>query len=297
MTNPSRDTAAGRAYRDLQNKARREGRPTDEMLSLYALEGFLDRLSGSRRASDLVLKGGVLLAAFGTRRPTRDVDLQAQDLANDVNTVLALVQEIASTKRDDGLIYNIETATAETIRDEDAYSGVRVSMTCQLATALLTFHVDINVGDPIWPAPGIVEIPRLLGGSISVLGYPLAMVLAEKIVTAIQRGTANTRWRDGADIYLLIGRHEIDGTQLRRSLAAVATHRGSSLTPLSDVLAGYVEPAQIRWAAWVRKQRLGDRLPIDLGDLLAVVIAFADPALVDEVDGLTWIPTERAWIQ
>ena len=74
------------------------------MLSLYALEGFLDRLSGSRRASELVLKGGVLLAAFGTRRPTRDVDLQAQDLANDVDTVLALVREIASTKRDDGLI-------------------------------------------------------------------------------------------------------------------------------------------------------------------------------------------------
>ena len=59
------------------------------------------------------------------------------------------------------------------------------------------------------------------------------------------------------------------------------------MTPLSDVLAGYVELAKIRWAAWVRKQRLGDRLPIDLGDLLAVVIAFADPALVDEVDGLT----------
>ena len=129
----------------------------------------------------------------------------------------------------------------------------------------------------------------MLGGSISVLGYPLAMVLAEKIVTAIQRGTANTRCRDGADIYLLSGRHEIDGTQLRRSLVTVATHRGAAMTPLSDVLAGYVELAKIRWAAWVRKQRLGD--------LLAAVIAFADPALVDEVDGLTWIPTERAWIQ
>jgi len=72
---------------------------------------------------------------------------------------------------------------------------------------LLTFHVDINFGDPSWPAPGIVEIPRLLGGSISVLGYPMVMVLAEKFVTAVQRGTANTRWRDGADIYLLSGRH------------------------------------------------------------------------------------------
>ena len=61
------------------------------------------------------------------------------------------------------------------------------------------------------------------------------MVLAEKIVTAIQRGTANTRWREGADIYLLSGRHEIDGTQLHKSLVTVAAHRGAALTPLSDV--------------------------------------------------------------
>jgi hypothetical protein len=38
-------------------------RATDELLALYALEGFLDRLSSSPRADDLVLKGGVLLAA------------------------------------------------------------------------------------------------------------------------------------------------------------------------------------------------------------------------------------------
>jgi hypothetical protein len=66
--------------------------------------------------------------------------------------------------------------------------------------------------------------------SLYALGYPLAMVLAERIVTAIQRGTANTRWRDGADIYLLSGRHEIDGTQLHRSLVTVAANRGAALT-------------------------------------------------------------------
>jgi hypothetical protein len=45
-------------------------------------------------------------------------------------------------------------------------------------------------------------VPRLLGGSITVRGYPLSMVFAEKIVTAVQRGTVNTRWRDYADIVL-----------------------------------------------------------------------------------------------
>jgi hypothetical protein len=78
---PSRDTPGGRAYLDLKKKARAEGRPTDELLALYALEGFLGRLAASEHIDNLVLKGGVLLAAYDTRRPTNDIDFQAQALA------------------------------------------------------------------------------------------------------------------------------------------------------------------------------------------------------------------------
>jgi len=45
VSRPSRDTAPGRAYLDLQARARREGRPTDELFVLYVLERFLYRLS------------------------------------------------------------------------------------------------------------------------------------------------------------------------------------------------------------------------------------------------------------
>jgi hypothetical protein len=41
-----------------------------------------------------VLKGGVLLASFGSRRPTKDVDLAGRDLANDTTTVLELVRSV-----------------------------------------------------------------------------------------------------------------------------------------------------------------------------------------------------------
>ncbi len=61
MSTPSRDTAAGRAYLDLQKLARTQKRPTDELFRLYALEGFLARLAASPHVSRLVLKGGVLL--------------------------------------------------------------------------------------------------------------------------------------------------------------------------------------------------------------------------------------------
>jgi hypothetical protein len=66
---PTRATVAGRAYLDLQNLARSQGRPTDELHQIYALEGFLARLVVSPYADKLVLKGGVLLAAYDTRRP------------------------------------------------------------------------------------------------------------------------------------------------------------------------------------------------------------------------------------
>jgi hypothetical protein len=295
VTGPSRATAGGRAYLDLQGLARRDGRSTDELLALYALEGFLDRLAGSARASDFVLKGGALLAAYGTRRPTRDIDLSAQAVSNDVGEVVDQVREIVSLDRGDGLEYDHAGAKAESIRDEDQYSGVRVTMACGLARARLTFHVDVNVGDPVWPLPRPVEVPRLLGGSLTVLGYPLAMVLAEKIVTAADRGTTNTRWRDFADVYLLTRQHRLDGTEVARSVRVVAEHRGVDRFPLGDVLDGYADLAQTRWVAWVRKQRLGDRLPSDFQEVLTAVVAFADPILDGDAEGKRWNPAGSGW--
>jgi hypothetical protein len=45
-------------------------------MTLYALEGLLARIALSEHCDDFVLKGGVLLAAFAARRPTKDIDLQ-----------------------------------------------------------------------------------------------------------------------------------------------------------------------------------------------------------------------------
>ena len=88
MSRVSRGTPAADAYLDLQSQARRTGRATQELLQLDVLEGFLARLAVSEVRDSLVLKGGVLLAAFGSRRPTKDVDLAGVDLAGDTDTVL-----------------------------------------------------------------------------------------------------------------------------------------------------------------------------------------------------------------
>lgn len=129
MSAPSRATRAGRAYLDLRKLARESQRPVDELLQLFVLEAFLDRLASSRFAEQLVLKGGILLAAFEERRATRDIDLQAQAVESDVDSVRVMVCEIAAIAIDDGVMFEIEMASAEQIRDEEIYAGVRVTMT------------------------------------------------------------------------------------------------------------------------------------------------------------------------
>ena len=291
----SRSTPGGAAYLDLQKQARSSGRPVQELLQLFVLEAFLDRLTRSTLSNAFALKGGVLLAAYGQRRPTRDIDLQAQDMSNDVDTVLAHVVAIARIEIADGVEFRIDNASAAVIRDEDVYTGVRVSMRAGLSSANLDFHVDVNVGDPILPPATDVELPRLLGGTIIVRGYPLEMVHAEKIVTAVARGTINTRWRDFMDVVGLAAHHAIDGDALIASVRRIAEHRQIALETLETVLDGYGEIGQAKWAAWRRKQQLEDRSPESFGELIRAFIEFADPVVIGSVTGRRWEPLARTW--
>lgn len=298
---PTRATPDGRAYLDLRAKAAAAGRTTAEYLRLYALEGFLARLAVSPHAANLVLKGGVLLAAYDLRRPTADIDFAALAQSRELEQVRDLVVSIADTPLpaalDDGLVFDTSQVSAESIRDEDEYNGVRVTLRARLATAHEVFHVDVNVGDPIWPAPQPVHVPRLLGGEIDLLGYPMPMVLAEKVVTAIQRGTVSTRWRDFGDIYLLTGTHSFTAAEARAAIVSVAAHRSVQPQPLAPLLDGYAELGQTRYVAWRNRQRLQDRLPDQFGDLLDAMFVFADPLLDDGAvaEDATWDPTTRRW--
>lgn len=75
-------------------------------------------------------------------------------------------------------------------------------MDSRIATAAVRFRLDVNFGDPVTPAPRMVELPSLRhdAAPVRVLGYPIETVLAEKLTTAILLGEANTRVRDYADI-------------------------------------------------------------------------------------------------
>lgn len=210
----SRSQSGGEQYLALQSIARATGQGFEQLAVLYALEGFLRRLAASDDRDAFVLKGGVLLAAFDARRPTRDADLLALDLDNDRANVEAKIGSIASIDVADGLALDVASVTSEVIRNEDEYSGIRVKLSYALATMHVRIGIDVNVGDPVHPMPQRITVPGLLADDVTRLGYPMAAVIAEKAVTAMQRGAANTRWRDWADIHVLSARHVFDSDGL-----------------------------------------------------------------------------------
>jgi hypothetical protein len=300
MSRPTRQTPGGRAYLDLQNRARRERRTTQELLTLYVLERWLARLAASPHAHTFILKGGLLLAVFEARRPTADADLLARHLANDQATVARRVVDIAQVTLDpdDGVDYLTETITAQTIRDDAHYAGVRISMDCRVSTAAVKLKLDINVGDPVTPAPRLINLPSQRPGAppVMVLSYPIETVLAEKTSTAIALGEANTRVRDYADLHTLTGKHSLSHATMHAALAATAAHRGVALRPLSEVVGGFSTTRQLAYDAF--RRRLGPdgaHLPTDLAEVVADVIRFADPLITNKKSTALWSPTDRAW--
>lgn len=292
---PTRDTPAGQAYNDLRNLARRNGRDPAEYITLYALEGFLARLAISEHAGELVLKGGVLMAAFAARRPTRDIDFAATGFANNITDVVQRVRSIIEVQLEDGLKFDPNSAVGEPIRDEADYNGVRVKITAQLATARVALHVDVNFGDPIWPAPTEAVLPLLLGGTLRLRGYPDHMVLAEKIVTAIERGEQNTRWRDFTDIAAIARSRSICGADLREAISTVARYRQVDIEPLRPLIADMPVLAQRKWETWRKKQRLEQSTPESFAELLDTCFTFTEPILSGSATDLTWDPRTGTW--
>src|SRR3954465_3588342 len=114
VTRPTRADSGGRAYLDLQNLARRQGRQTQTLMVIYVLERFLARLEVSGYADRFVLKGGMLLAAWAARRATVDADFLVRSLNLDESSVLRRVVEITALPApvEDGVEFRTDTSRA-----------------------------------------------------------------------------------------------------------------------------------------------------------------------------------------
>ena len=256
--------------------------PTQEYLVRHVLESFLDRLTRTPYADDYVLKGGILLAAYGVRRPTKDADANAVSADVDAEHLTVVVRAVAAVAIEDGVVFDTDTITVQEIREHAEYPGLRVRVKAMIGSWSGTAAWDVSTGDPIVPAPRRVKIERLLGDPIELLGYAPETTLAEKGVTILERGVTSTRWRDYVDIVQL-ARRGIDAGGLLRSARAVARYRGVPLEPIGPHLVGYGGVGQAKWAAWRRKERLEAVCEENLDDQIALVASYLDPVFAQGI--------------
>lgn len=256
---PDRPRNVGASVRQrLLNLAHARGQPMELLLTRYALERLLYRLSVSPHRERFVLKGAMLLATWfdEPHRATRDVDLLGfGDAAEDA--LLGTFREIMAVEVDDGVSFDLNGLRIEAIREEVEYGGSRIRTTAALAGARIPITVDIGFGDAIEPGVEDIDLPVLLDmPSPHLRAYPPETVIAEKFHAMVVLGRANSRMKDYYDVWMLTSAFDIEHERLRRAIEATFARRSTVIPAqvpdgLSDSFA--TDPGKQRqWDAFAR---------------------------------------------
>ena len=137
----------------LANIAHDSGEEFQFVLTRFAIERFLYRLSRSAHANTFVLKGATLFQLWGghPHRPTRDLDLLARGEPS-TERYERLIRDVCRHDVErDALTYSAESVRAVEIKKGDEYQGVRVRLEARLGNARIQLQIDIGFGDVITP--------------------------------------------------------------------------------------------------------------------------------------------------
>lgn len=200
------------------------------VLQNYMFERFLERMSKSEYSEKFVIKGGMLIAAIVglDTRSTMDLDTTLKNLPLTEEKVVEAVKNICSIDLLDGVSFAAESLAP--IHKEDGYGGFSVRLTANYDTIATPLTIDVTTGDVMTPSAVRYEFNGMFDDEvhISLWGYNIETVMAEKAETILSRGVFTTRPRDYYDIYILSTTQEYDKKLFLEALQATAAHRGSA---------------------------------------------------------------------
>ncbi len=279
----------------LLNLSRERGEGFDLIVTRYAIERVLYRLSQSAHRERFVLKGATLFTVWSgaPHRATHDLDLLGFG-SNSPARLEQLFRGLCTLDVvDDGLTFDAETVKAAPIRDDNIYGGIRVTFVARLGTARIALQVDVGFGDEIIPDPQELSVPTILDFPAPVLrAYAKETVVAEKFHAMTVLGMTNSRMKDFFDIAWLAEHFAFDGIQLGDAIRATFVRRATELPrelPLGLSREFSSEPAkQAQWRAFVR--RINQPSESTLEEVVGRVAAFVGPVVIDEKRERTWPP-------
>ncbi len=279
--------------------SRTRGEDFNFVLTRYAVERLLYRITRSEYASQFVLKGASLIGVWTGKefRATRDVDLLGYgDLSDE--RIREIFQQICSVDVEpDGLQFDPEGIRVENIREGQVYGGRRVQLLASIGSALITVQIDIGFGDPVTPEARKITYPTLLGfPAPRILAYPPETVIAEKLEALVSLGMVTTRMKDIYDLRLMARLLTFEGSTLVDAIRATFNSRKTDMpttTPaaLSDEFAKD-EDKRKQWTAFLTRSGL-DNPDVELSKVIAELRSFLEPPLKAAAGG-TVFPT--SWL-
>lgn len=256
------------------------GQTFDLVLTRFALERLLFRLSQSPHADRFVLKGAMLMMSWfdDPHRGTRDLDLLGFGDPS-AEPMLATFREILTQDAADGVKFDIDALHAGRIREELEYGGLRLRTTALIGGARISLTIDIGFGDATEPGVEMLDYPSMLDFPMPRLrGYARETVIAEKFQAMVTLGRANSRMKDFYDIWILSRSFSFGNDRLARAIAATFARRETQIPEdLPDALTlafAADEQKQRQWRAFV-KDVAHD--PGDLADVIRDIAVFVMP--------------------
>jgi predicted nucleotidyltransferase component of viral defense system len=261
--------------------ARRKDRPFEEILVLYGLERFLFRLSQSSHKRDFILKGGLLIYGMelSEARPTRDIDLLGLT-QNDVEAVSEMIQEIGKIDFDDGMMYDFDQLTHETMAPDSEYPGIRFKFVGKLGKTRIPMQLDIGFGDAVVPDARDMVYPTLLDMKApTILAYAIETVVSEKFEAALDLADLNSRMKDFYDLWVLSQKYPFDGRSLQEAIVATCNRRGTVIQFNAEIFSSEFRQnvdKETQWAAFISKGPMDDA-PNDFSSIMKALRDFLQP--------------------
>ena len=181
----------------LLDLSRDQGRVFDVVLVTYGLQRLIYRLSISEYRDQFILKGGMLVTLWiaDESRVTRDADFLGRGEASEEH-LKSVFADLLRPDAKDGLVFDVDGLTAETIREELEYGGIRLKTFAYLGKTRIPITIDIGFGDAMTDRDYTVDYPSLLGmPPATVRAYPPATVVAEKFQAIVALGLVNSRMK------------------------------------------------------------------------------------------------------
>jgi len=274
----------------LQNIAKKKQANFQRMLTRYALERLLFRLSISPHKDRFILKGAMLYAAWleDPFRTTRDLDLLSFGEREAERLVEVFRDICVQAVEEDGLSFDAEHIVAEPTRDDQTYGGLRLRTSARLGTAVIPIQIDIGFGDVVTPDPSELEYPVLLDQPAPKLNaYPRETVAAEKFEAMVVLDLANSRMKDFYDLLAMLRLFTFEGTTLAAAIRATFKRRATPVPrehPPSLTGAFSEDPQKVQqWRSFLAREPLLIDEP-DLPTVVREVGNFIMPAAHGAID-------------